>query len=73
MYRPKEWEESIEDFMRTSPELEMSGLSQRDKILYEAGADAMLEALKKTAITSFIDMAHKTTGVDGHMVFIPWD
>ena len=70
--RPNGWEEAIDIFMLSSPELQASGRSQRDTIFFEAGADAYEAGLKKEGI--YNDAIYGFNGNNipriGYLVFI---
>ena len=63
MYRPegKEWGTKRTNYL-TNGDNSFLGCSREAKGIYEAGADAMLEGLKKSG---------KKMGDDGYLVFIP--
>jgi hypothetical protein len=77
MWRPEGWipEISFEEISKISPRL-VSMMTIKEKKLYEAGADAMLEALKKNTIC-FIDKGGFYHDIKpetaGYLVFIPED
>ena len=66
MYRPKEWKNPYEP---TGADLKKMG----NQIAYEAGADAMLEGLRKTGIADmfYTNKEGEVCGTSGLPLYIP--
>jgi len=76
MWRPDDWIETIsfEEISKISPQL-VSMMTAKERKIYEAGADAILKALKREG--KYTDGTAPTLSIDvlpeqkGWLVFIP--
>ena len=74
MWRPEGWDNPCEEYKKYFGDIEPSCVQEHEYYSYEAGADAMLDALKKQFDSEHLkayELHHMTQGCAGTWVFIP--